>query len=69
MQPKCPVMPSTLPSRLPCMSVFRSVVVNAKLKEIEPMAYGFLLNFALDNEMQVRHGRDKPRDPPAEAGP
>ena len=43
----------------------RSVVVNAKLKEIEPMAYGFLLNFARDNELQVRHGRDKPRDPPA----
>jgi hypothetical protein len=40
----------------------KSVVVNAKLKAIEPMAYGFLLNFARDNELQVRHGRDKPRD-------
>lgn len=40
----------------------KSVVVNAKLKEIEPMAYGFLLNFARDNELQVRHGRDRPRD-------
>lgn len=42
----------------------KSVVVNSKLKEIEPMAYGFLLNFARDNELQVRTGRDKPRDAP-----
>jgi hypothetical protein len=28
-----------------------------------------LLNFARDNELQVRHGRDKPRDPPAAPKP
>lgn len=43
----------------------RCVVVNAKLRDIEPMAYTFLLNFARDNELQVRQGRDTPRDRPA----
>ncbi|MDB5804149.1 MAG: hypothetical protein JWN73_1471 [Betaproteobacteria bacterium] len=33
------------------------VVVDIRLKEIEPMAYNFLLNFAKDNELQVRPGR------------
>ena len=43
----------------------KSVVVHLKLKDIEPMAYGFLLNFARDNDLQMRQGRDKSRDPPA----
>lgn len=40
----------------------KSVVVHRKLRDIEPMAYNFLLNFARDNELQVRAGRDKPRE-------
>ena len=35
----------------------RGVVVDARLEQIEPMAYRFLLNFAKDNELQVRDGR------------
>ncbi len=35
----------------------KCVVVNLGLKDIEPMAYTFLLNFAKDNELQVRPGR------------
>jgi len=35
----------------------RCVVVDVRLEAIEPMAYRFLLNFAKDNELQVRHGR------------
>lgn len=40
----------------------KCVVVNRRLKDIEPMAYTFLLNFARDNELQVRPGREKDRD-------
>jgi len=36
--------------------------VSRKLRDIEPMAYSFLLNFARDNELQVRAGRDKTRE-------
>jgi Protein of unknown function (DUF3579) len=35
----------------------RCVVVDARLEQLEPMAYRFLLNFAKDNELQVRDGR------------
>jgi hypothetical protein len=35
----------------------RCVVVDARLEQIEPMAYRFLVNFAKDNELQVRDGR------------
>ena len=35
----------------------RCVVVDRRLEQIEPMAYRFLLNFAKDNELQVREGR------------
>jgi len=35
----------------------RCVVVDVRLEAIEPMAYRFLLNFAKDNELQVRDGR------------
>ena len=35
----------------------KCVVVNIRLREIEPMAYSFLLNFAKDNELEVRPGR------------
>ena len=35
----------------------RSVVVDLRLEEIEPMAYRFLLGFAKDNELRTRDGR------------
>jgi hypothetical protein len=35
----------------------KCVVVDVRLKDIEPMAYNFLLNFARDNELGVRTGR------------
>ncbi|MSQ52014.1 MAG: DUF3579 domain-containing protein [Betaproteobacteria bacterium] len=35
----------------------KCVVVDLRLGEIEPMAYNFLLNFAKENELQVRDGR------------
>ena len=40
----------------------RCVVVDERLKEIEPLAYKFLLNFAKDNELETRPGRDTARD-------
>ena len=46
----------------------RCVVVDERLKEIEPMAYKFLLNFAKDNELETRPGRDKARDDEAVPG-
>jgi hypothetical protein len=39
----------------------KCVVVDVRLKEIEPMAYNFLLNFAKDNELEVRRGRAEAR--------
>ena len=35
----------------------KCVVVDARIREIEPLAYHFLVNFAKDNELQVREGR------------
>lgn len=35
----------------------RAVVVDSRLREIEPLAYNFLMSFAKDNELQVRPGR------------
>ncbi len=40
----------------------RCVVVDERLREIEPMAYKFLLNFAKDNDLETRSGRDKARE-------
>jgi hypothetical protein len=34
-------------------SGFKCVVVNRKLKEVEPMAWDFVMNFAKDNDLQV----------------
>jgi hypothetical protein len=39
----------------------KCVVVDARLREIEPMAHNFLLNFARDNELEVRQGRAEMR--------
>jgi hypothetical protein len=47
----------------------KCVVVDLRLKEIEPMAYNFLLNFAKDNELEVRPGRTGERDENAKAAP
>jgi hypothetical protein len=35
----------------------KCVIVGVRLKEIEPMAYTFLMNFAKDNELETRQGR------------
>jgi hypothetical protein len=37
------------------------VVVDVRLKEVEPMAYNFLVNFAKDNELETRQGRAEER--------
>jgi len=34
----------------------KCVVVNSELREHEPMAWNFVLNFAHDNQLQVREG-------------
>ena len=44
----------------------RCVVVDVRLETVEPMAYRFLLSFAKDNELQVRHGRISERTKLAE---
>jgi hypothetical protein len=31
----------------------KSVVVNGKLRDLEPLAYHFVLSFAKDNDLQV----------------
>lgn len=48
----------------------KCVVVDVRLKEIEPMAWNFLMNFARDNELQVRPGRGvkRPDEAPPEDG-
>ncbi|HET7200666.1 MAG TPA: DUF3579 domain-containing protein [Burkholderiales bacterium] len=42
----------------------KCVVVDARLKDVEPMAYHFLMNFAKDNELRVRQGRGEERPEP-----
>jgi hypothetical protein len=39
----------------------KCVIVNRALQEIESMAFNFLMNFAKDNELQVRSGRGPER--------
>ncbi len=39
----------------------RCVAVDRRLEGIEPMAYRFLVNFAKDNELRVREGRNEAR--------
>ncbi|MCX7962403.1 MAG: DUF3579 domain-containing protein [Burkholderiales bacterium] len=39
----------------------RCVVVDLRLREIAPMAFRFLVNFARDNELQTRAGRSAER--------
>ena len=33
----------------------KTVLVDARLHDIEPLAYNFLVNFAKDNDLQVEH--------------
>ena len=40
----------------------RSVVVDMRLRELEPLAYNFLLGFARDNDLQTRPGRAQLRE-------
>jgi len=40
----------------------RCVVVDERLRELEPLAYSFLLSFARDNDLQVRSGRQAERN-------
>jgi hypothetical protein len=40
----------------------KCVVVDRRLEELEPMAHRFLMNFARDNELQVRPGRGVRRE-------
>ena len=35
----------------------KCVVVDVRLREIQPMAYSFLMNFAKENELETRPGR------------
>jgi hypothetical protein len=35
----------------------KCVVVDARIRALEPLAYNFLVGFAADNELQVRQGR------------
>jgi hypothetical protein len=39
----------------------KCVVVNEALREVEPMAWDFVMNFARDNELQVGEGCLVPR--------
>jgi len=39
----------------------KCVVVDARIRNLEPLAYNFLVSFAADNELQVRPGRLAPR--------
>jgi hypothetical protein len=41
----------------------RCVVVDPRLRELEPLAYNFLMGFARDNELRVRTGRAVSRGP------
>jgi hypothetical protein len=41
---------------------FKCVVIDARLQELEPMAYNFLINFARDNELKTRPGRGVERE-------
>ena len=52
----------TVPGQYAALLYVNCVVVDVRLKEIEPMAYNFLLNFARDNELVVRDGREVVRE-------
>jgi Protein of unknown function (DUF3579) len=43
----------------------KCVVVNEALRELEPMAWDFVMNFARDNQLQVSEACSVPDAPPA----
>jgi hypothetical protein len=43
----------------------KAVVVNSELRNLEPMAWDFVLNFAKDNDLQVAEACLLPDPPPA----
>ncbi len=45
----------------------KCVVVNGELREAEPMAWDFCLNFARDNDLQVAEACLLPEPPPRKA--
>ncbi|HEY0818853.1 MAG TPA: DUF3579 domain-containing protein [Rhizobacter sp.] len=45
----------------------KCVIVNESLREIEPMAWDFVMNFARDNELQVAEACLLPEAPPKPA--
>ena len=45
----------------------KCVVVNRALRDLEPMAWDFVMNFAKDNELQVAEACLLPEAPPAPA--
>jgi len=46
----------------------RCVAVDVRLVELNPAAFEFLLGFARDNELRVRHPKEEdPRDSPGDA--
>lgn len=47
----------------------RSVVVNEALREIEPLAYHFVLSFAKDNDLQILDACLLPDPPGADQSP
>lgn len=52
-----------------CQGV-RSVVIDLQLRDMEPAAFAFLMDFARDNELKVRPGRCQPREAePATSAP
>lgn len=40
----------------------RAVVIDLQLRDLEPAAFAFLMDFARDNELKVRAGRCQPRE-------
>jgi hypothetical protein len=47
------------------MGDVRCVVVNEALRELEPMAWDFVMNFARDNDLQVVEACLLPDPPPS----
>ena len=41
----------------------KCVVVHRDLRDYDPMAWDFCINFARDNDLQVQEGRGAPREP------
>jgi hypothetical protein len=40
----------------------KCVLIDTRLERLQPAALDFLLGFARDNELRLRHGREEPRE-------